>query len=173
MKIKFTIITIAILLIASGFTLAQSEGIQKGDKEILFSGYMSTNTNFDYGYANFFFSYSKYVTNRLSLGVGPTLSFSFSDDTESNLGLSIFTKYNFNQTKKTVPYASLSYYQYSFKTEGDTKLGDLASIQIGLGMKNFINEFLAVDSQLSYGFGLSSADNGGSLLLIIGLSYMF
>ena len=173
MKIKITLFTIAIILFASNNIFSQSEGIQKGDREITFNGFISTNSKFDYGFANFYFSYSKYLSDRLSLGFGPTLSVSFSDDTNADLGLSIFSKYNFNQTKKTVPYATLQYYQYSFKTDEETKLKDYAFIQTGLGMKNFINEFLAVDTQLSYGFGLSSSGSGGSILLITGLSLLF
>jgi len=175
MKIKFTII--AILLIASQFSFSQSEGIQKGDHEITFNGFVYSVTGLDSKNVNgdFAFTYGSYLSRSFLFGWGPGLSVSYDDNEEkvkADFNGRVFMKLNFTSTKKSIPYLNLQYYQYTFKIEDDKNFLDYGYMQGGLGLNNFINEYLAVDLQLNYGVSVKESSIG-LLQFSIGLNYLF
>lgn len=177
MKFKFTFLTIAIILCALKMSYSQNEGIQRGDKEINFNGYITAMTGMEEKNVsgNFFLNYGEYMSKSVLFGFGPGVNITYNDSEKevvTNFSAVVFMKINFSSVKKTIPYATLQYNQYSFKTPEGGSFFDNAYAQAGLGMKNFINEFLAVDTQLNYGI-LVTEPSFGLLQLSIGLSYIF
>lgn len=177
MKRKITFLAVAFLFFLAKSGVAQNEGIQRGDKELTFNGYIFSmtgggNKNVS---GNFFFNYGEYMSKSVLFGFGPGLNISYNDIDEkvqTDLSASLYFKFNFSNVKKSIPYSTIQYYQYSFKAPEGGSLLDNGYAQAGLGLKNFINEFLSVDIQLNYGVAVKETSMG-LLQLSIGLSYIF
>lgn len=170
---KILCILLASLLFVS--TAFAEEGVEKGDTEIQFLGLYFTGTGdaeFDYG--NIQFSYGKYLTDKLLLGIGPGLSITSSGgDTTTTFSTSFFATYNFVTNKRTIPYAKAAWYQGDWETEGDQDLMDKASVQVGGGLKHFINEYAAIDGSIVYGFSMADENDDGTVMLMVGISFIF
>ena len=152
-------------------------GIEKGDSEIQFAGfYMKMISKyFDMGGTAFIqVSYAKFITSRFQIGIAPqiTISQGSGSETQTNISASAFFNYNLATASKMIPYVSGQLYQGDFSPEyGDFM--DYSFINVGAGLRNFLNQFAALNTSISYGFALSSANEGGILIIMSGLSFIF
>jgi hypothetical protein len=175
---KQILTVVALLLI---YTTAQAQ-IEQGDTEISFMGYYSTVVGEDVdpnGTGSFQLSYGKYITPHLLLGVAPTLSFTTGQDedgdpaVETNWSGSVFFTYNFSTTSKLIPYITGQFYQSTFDIPENSDFTDFSFATFGIGFKNFFNEYASLNTQGLYGFSLSEDAEGGILLIMTGLSFIF
>ncbi|MCK5148250.1 hypothetical protein KAR48_15950 [bacterium] len=177
---KFLFILVLVIILA-GQTFAQ---VEAGDREVSFLGYYSTFIGEDFdanGSGSLQLSYSKFYTKNLQIGFAPTLRFSTGEyedrkpKVEIDISASVFMNFNLATASKTIPYFTAQYYQYSFEidTDNDEKFTDFSYVTVGLGIKNFINEYAAFNTLISYGFSLREEAEGGLLLVMTGLSFIF
>lgn len=155
--------------------------IESGDKEVSFLGYFSTFVGDDVdanGFGSLQISYGKYYTKYFQAGFAPTLSFStVTENNESKLDVQIsgsfFFNLNFAAASKTIPYITGRYYQYTFDIPEGAVLTDYAYVTIGGGVKSFFNEYAALNTLVTYGFSLREEAEGGILMIMTGLSFIF
>ena len=175
---KVILITAGLCLVASG-ALAQ---IERGDSEVSFLGYFSTMVGEDVepnGSGSFQLSYGKYVSRYLLFGVAPTLRFFTTQDehgesvVETDWSGSIFFNFNFTTASKMVPYITGQYYQFTFDIPEGMDFTDFSYVNVGFGVKNFFNEYAALNMLGSYGFSLAEEAEGGIVVLMAGLSFIF
>lgn len=175
---KQILIVVALLFIIAS---AQAQ-IEKGDTEIGFMGYYSTRVGEDIdpnGSGSFQLSFGKYITPKLLLGIAPTLSLYTGQDedgdptVETNWSGSVFFTYNFSTTSKLIPYLTGQYYQSQFDIPENAEFTDFSFVTFGLGFKNFFNEYASLNTQGLYGFSLAEDAEGGILLIMTGLSFIF
>lgn len=157
---------ILILLMFSTSLFAQAD-IEQGDSELgFFASYFSTEDS-DFGYINL--NYNYYITSHLKIGVGPTIMIN-SDDTEFSGSFSI--GYNFSTSGRAIPYIDAYWYQQDFDPEyGD--FTDFSFVNFGVGLKNFFNQYVALDSKIAYGMSLAENSESGILQVTSGLSVFF
>jgi len=151
------------------------EGIESGDKELSFNGFIFTTVGTDYSFAsgNIFVSYGSYVTDKLVVGVAPGVSISSSQgEIGFDLSGQLYLNFNFSSTKRSFPFIRLSYYQYSFDVDDIEDLLLYAFAQFGLGFKSFINENLAWETTATYGISLDNPEVG-NLMLMTGITVKF
>lgn len=166
------------LILASFFISAQAqefEGIERGDKELSFNGFVFTTVGTDYSYAsgNIFVSYGAYVTDKLVLGLAPGVSISSSEGEISfDASAQAYLNFNFSSTKRSFPFFRLSYYQNSFDVEDLEDLLLYAFAQGGLGFKSFLNENLSWETTVTYGVSLDDPTTG-NLMLMTGITFKF
>ena len=177
---KKIIILLLTVIITANVYAQEDEGISKGDNEITFNGFVfaSVGTESKHSFGNLFLSYGKYYTDKLLIGIAPGVSISTAttmDGTEVNTDWSgqLFANYNFSVVKKGFPYVKGSYYQQTFDIPEGDSFKDYGSLQIGLGYKSFFNEFASIDTSLNYGKSLREGAEGGSIMLMTGLSFIF
>lgn len=150
------------------------EGIESGDKELSFNGFLFTNVGSEYGMTsgNIFVSYGSYITDKLLVGIAPGVSLSsYMGEITADFSGQLYGNFNFTSKHRTIPYVRGSYYQQSFDTEYAT-LFELAYIQGGIGFKYFFNERLAWDTTVTYGLSLGNVEIG-NLMLLTGLSIVW
>jgi len=184
-------ILLVLVLLMALFSFAFSQ-VEQGDKEILFSGTLTSIVGIEnYSAMNIMLnlSYGYFVTDNLQLGIGPMLSYSrtktinpshspYDEDEEvineeTNVSGYAFFNFNFSTSGKTVPYISGQWYQFKFKPEEGRKFSDYSYANIGIGVRNFITEYAALNTSANYGFSLSKDTEGGILLVTTGLSLIF
>ena len=73
---------------------------------------------------------------------------------------------------KTVPYLAAQWYQTDFDPE-DGEFSDYSYVNFGFGIRNFFNEFAALNTSVNYGFSLAEDSEGGVLLILTGVSVIF
>lgn len=172
---------VVLCLVLGGQALAQ---VEEGDKEVSFLGYFSTFIGEDFdanGTGSLQISYSKFYTKHLQLGFAPTLTFYTSKNDENkdvlktDIAASVFMNLNMATASKLIPYLTAQYYQYTFDidTDNDEKFTDYSFVNVGLGFKNFINEYAAFNTLVTYGFSLREEAEGGILMVMTGLSFIF
>lgn len=149
------------------------EGIEGGDTEISFNGFVFTTVGTEYRTTtgNLFLAFGKYFTDKLLMGVAPGLTISSvagQDEITTDFSGQIYLNYNFSSTRPAFPYIRLSYYQYSFDFEYQDFI-DLAYVQGGLGYKAFLNANIAWDTTITYGLNLGTPEYG-NLMLMTGIS---
>lgn len=168
----------ALFLLTSG-AFAQIEG---GDTEVSFMGYFTTLIGEDIdpnGSGSIQLSYGKYISPRLLLGVAPTMTFYTGQDEEgepkieTDFSGSIFFNFNFSTAAKFIPYITGQYYQFTFDIPEDRKFTDYSYVNVGLGFKNFFNEYAAFNTLVSYGFSLAENADWGILVVQTGISFIF
>jgi len=185
---KRLILTAICLLIFASLSFAQ---VEQGDSEVIFSGmYMSLVGIKDYSYSmgSLNLSYGKFVTDNLEIGIGPTLTFTRTKQTtynwyggeededitqETHISGIVFFNINFSTSSKTVPYIAGQWYQSEFKIEKDEEFSDYSYANIGFGIRNFYNEYAALNTSINYGWSLAKDAEGGVLLITTGLSVIF
>jgi len=154
------------------FVQAQEfEGIERGDKELSFNGFLFTTIGTEYNAisGNFFLSYDSYITDKLVIGIAPGVSVSSSDgDITADISGQVYLNFNFSSTKRSFPFIRLSYYQYSFDFETYDIL-DVAFAQGGLGFKSFLSAKLSWETTITYGVNLSTPEIG-NLMLMTGIT---
>lgn len=177
---KKIIILLLIVIITANVYAQEDEGISRGDNEITFNGFVFTSVGTDSknSFGNLFLSYGKYYTDKLLIGLAPGISISTTHTAEgtevkTDLSGQLFANYNFSVVKKGFPYVKGSYYQSTFDIPDGASFTDYGVMQIGLGYKLFFNEFASIDTSLNYGKSLAEGAEGGSLMLMTGLSFIF
>ncbi|GEM_PF-3503227 len=169
---------VLIFVLISSFTFAQEqeEGITKGDMELSFYGLVFTTVGTDYNIAmgTIFASYGHYFTKNLLVGVAPGITItSAMGETSTDFSFQVFSAFNFMVDKKLVPYARASFYQYSVDIPEGAKFNDYSYLQVGGGFKMFFTPQIAWDTSLNFGFGLSKASEGATMMLLTGLAFKF
>ena len=160
--------------ITSLFLVVQAqefEGIERGDKELSFNGFLFTTLGTEYNSfsGNFFVSYGSYITDKLVIGLAPGLSVSsIEGDIQLNFSGQAYLNFNFSSTRRSFPFIRLSYYQYSFDFETYEVL-DVAYGQGGLGFKSFLTQNLSWETIITYGVNLSTPEIG-NLMLMTGIT---
>jgi hypothetical protein len=150
--------------------------VEKGDTEIQFMGYIASISDLTTGSIQVSIGY--YFTPKLQIGIGPAvtiMSYTFIDywgieltETEVELSSTLFGTYNFSTSERLVPYVTATWYQLTYDIPELLDFTDFSFITAGGGLKYFLNENVAVNSSLMYGFSLGGGD--GLLLLFSGLS---
>lgn len=176
---KKAFLVVLMLLVTSG-AYAQ---IEKGDTELSFMGYFRSIVGEDVdvnGSGSFQLSYGKYITPKLMIGLAPVLSFFVAEDEggdpiiESDWSGVAFFNYNFSTASKFVPYLTGQYFQWTFDIPEGSEFTDFSYVNVGLGFKNFFNEYAAFNTLVSYGFSLAEGAEGiGVLSIMTGLSFIF
>jgi len=173
---KAIFILIFALVCSFSFAQEQEEGITKGDMELSFNGFVFTTVGTDYDIAvgNIFVSGGLYLTKALLVGVAPGISItSVMGETSADFSFQIFSTYNFMVDKKLVPYTRASFYQQSVDIADEASFTDYSFIQAGGGFKMFFTPQIAWDTSLNIGFGLSSASEGATIMLLTGIAFKF
>jgi len=177
---KAFFIAVALFLFVSG-AWAQ---IERGDSEISFMGYYVTLVGEDIevnGSGVFQLSYGKYITSRLQIGIAPNLRFYLAEEEDGEKVLktdwsgSVFFNFNFSTASKFIPYITGQYYQFTFDIPEDAEFTDYSYVNVGIGFKNFFNEYAAFNTLVSYGFSLAKEreKNVGLLSIMTGLTFIF
>ncbi|MBN2417597.1 hypothetical protein JXO52_17300 [bacterium] len=155
--------------------------IESGDKEVSFLGYFSTFVGDDVeanGFGSVQISYGKYYSKYFQAGFAPTFSFAtITEDGEPKVDVQIsgsfFFNLNFAAASKTIPYITGRYYQYTFDIPEGGVLTDYAYVTVGGGIKSFFNEYAAFNTMVTYGFSLREEAEGGIVMIMTGLSFIF
>ena len=166
--------TLILFICLTVINLSYSQ-VEKGDSEITFLGYISTHagTDISSSFGSILFSYGYFITANFQIGVGPQLSLSsFGGETTTHLSGSVFLNYNFSTSSKMIPYLSAQWYQIDLSPE-DGDFLDFAYLNVGIGMRNLFNEYLAFNFQATYGFSLSEFTKRGLMTIKAGLSFIF
>lgn len=131
------------------------------------------------GYGSLQISYGKFYSKYLQLGIAPTLSFSTGEDEdgdpkiETQISGSVFFNFNMTAASKTIPYITGRYYQFTFDIPEDTDFIDYSYVTVGIGVKSFFNEYAAFNTLVTYGFSPAVENEGGIVLIMTGLSFIF
>ena len=174
--------TILVLICLLLFVSAAHAQIEKGDTEVSFMGYFSTLVGEDIeanGFGSVQLSYGKYLTKNLLFGIAPTVNFSTGQDEDGDPELNIdfsgsaFLNFNFTTASTFVPYFTAQYYQYTFDIPEGAVFTDYSYVNVGLGFKNFFNEYAAFSTLVSYGFSLAEDAEWGILVISTGLTFLF
>lgn len=160
----------------SGFASGSGDvGIEKGDSEVQFAAFyiLMMYKDFKMGNSTIQLSYGKFFTSRLQLGIAPQITMSiFSDQADTHISASAFVNYNFSSASRLIPYASAQWYQSDFSPKyGD--FSDYSYINVGVGLRNFFNQYAALNTSITYGFSLNPDNEGGFLTIMSGLSFIF
>ncbi len=158
--------------------------IEKGDKEISFMGYYGTYISSEddapaYGFGSVQISYSKFISPLFQVGIAPNINFSTMEDQDGETTVkarfsgSVFFNLNFSNTSKVIPYITGRFYQMEFDIPENAEFSDYSYAQMGFGIKNFINEYAALNMLGTWGFSLAEDAEGGMLMLMVGLSFIF
>lgn len=168
-----------LLLITVSPVLAQ---VEAGDTEVSLLGYFSTFVGDDVdpnGSGSVQLSYGKFVTPFLQLGIAPTMNFRTGEDemgdpkVETDFSGSVFFNLNFSVASRTIPYITARYYQFTFDIPDEAEFTDYSYMTVGLGVKNFFNEYAAFNTLATYGFALAEESEGGIIVIMTGLSFIF
>jgi len=169
---KFLVTALIILL----FTMTADAQVEKGDSEIRFLFYYSHINGDEFssgGRGSLQISYGYFLIPNLQIGIGPQITFTRGGEgTKSKISGSVYFNFNFSTASKTVPYIYGEFYQMDFSPEwGD--FSDYSYLNIGLGVRNFFTEYMALNSAITYGFSLASEAEGGLFMVMTGLSFIF
>lgn len=190
--LKRLILLFSIFFVLSTLSYAQ---VEKGDSEVIFSAMfmsivgvedyssMTGSLNLNYGY---------FLTDNFEIGIGPTITYTKSTSTflsydpntfslteekytseTANVSATAFFNFNFSTSSKTVPYITGQWFQTDFDPEDDMKFSDYSYINVGFGVRNFINEYAALNTSVNYGFSLAENAEGGVILALTGVSVIF
>jgi hypothetical protein len=156
--------------------------IEKGDTEVGLQGYFVSRVGEDIeanGAGSIQLSWGKYFTDRLLIGIAPTMTFFTTQDehgdpmVKTDYAGSVFFNLNFNTTSKLIPYLTGQFFQFTFDIPEDQEFTDYSYATVGLGFKNFFNEYAAFDTIITYGFSLAKESRGGVITIRSGLSFIF
>jgi len=175
---KIYVFIIALLMFSSsGFCQVES-----GDREISFLGFFSTFVGEDVepnGYGSIQISYGKYYGRYLEIGIAPIITFATGKDEDgepkidTQISGSIFFNLNLAAASRTIPYITGRYYQFTFDIPEGAEFTDYSYITVGAGFKNFINEYAAFNTVVTYGFSPVEDREGGIVMVMTGFSFFF
>jgi hypothetical protein len=161
MKNFFSLLLTCVLLVSFGpQTFSQ---VEKGDANIGFNTQLSSLVGVDATNASgsIYLSYQYYVSNNVSLGLGPLISFNSSDaSSQTTIGLNFFANYNFlTANGKTLPYLGAVFLLSNSFIEAGTSYIDTSNKSFGVngGLKYFLSERVNLDGNLSYTTILSTS----------------
>lgn len=173
LTMKKFLVTVLIIL---SFTMTANAQVEKGDSEIRFLFYYSHIYADEFssgGRGSLQISYGYFLIPNLQIGIGPQMTFTRAfDGTKTKFSGSVYFTFNLTTASKTVPYINAEFYQMDFSPEWGDFL-DYSYINIGLGVRNFFTEYMALNSAITYGFSLATEAEGGMLMIITGLSFIF
>jgi hypothetical protein len=179
------------MLMCAGSAFGQQE---KGDVELQLVGtYFRTVgvDNFSFGSGTISGRVGYYFTDRLELGVGPTLSISTvttqtppsysyvggqlvitgggsESNTTTTFGSYAFIVYSFMaRGAKAVPYIGAQYFKQDFSNSDDK-----GSVGVNAGLKYFFAKKAAIDFGGTYMWNLTKDAKGGIIFFSIGLSFL-
>ncbi len=176
---KRIILAIIILVFICSNAFGQ---IEKGDTEVSLMGYFNTIVGDDIdanASGSIQLSYGKYFSKYLMIGVAPILSFNTGEDedgdptVETDWSGSAFFNLNLTSASKIVPYVTGQYYQFTFDIPDDAEFKDFSYVNIGFGVKNFINEYAAFNVLITRGFSLAEDSDWAIISVHTGLSFIF
>lgn len=165
MRLFLYTVLAALLFVPS--VMAQAE---QGDREVQFAGSIYAAESFTM--INLTGVYGYYIRDYIEIGGGPMIThmeaYGFDNTT---IGGVFFGRYYFSTVSRSVPYLSGQWYQYDFAPDDPMSFFDASNLQVGGGIKYFINEYIAWDASANLGINLGGGDV--VLLIIGGLSAFF
>ena len=194
---KTMVFGVLALLLAAGSAHAQQKA---GDLELQFYGmyYRTVGTDFTIGSGTIGGKIGPYLTDNLQVGLGPTLTITTTSmptttyrvnpvtgdfivetvtetNTTTTFGTSLFVVYSFlSRSGKIVPYLGAQYFKRDFNRPFSE---DRGSAGVNAGLKYFFARKTALDFSANYLWDLNSEEQGGSngglILLMFGLSFLF
>ena len=154
-----------------------SIGIERGDKEVGFMGFWSKMignelTSAETGMIRLSFGY--HWTDRLQVGAAPQWIITASEGggTWYFFSVSFFVNYNLTTSSKMVPYITGEWFQENFYFGMDDILSH-AYLTLGGGLRNFFNEYAALNTSIKYGFSLGGEGKRTVLTITSGVSVIF
>ncbi len=177
---KYVVALMVAFLAVSASTASAQQ--QQGDREVSVNVYYyrTVGSDFAFGVGSIQGKFGMFLTDRLELGVAPTISISttsttdfFTGETESEttttLGSGFFGSYSFlTANARTVPYVGGQYYVQDLDNAGDT-----SSIGINGGAKHYLTEKAFLDGSANYLMSLADGSEGGILLFTAGIGFLF
>lgn len=158
------------LFVSANAAFAQQEA---GDMEIQIAGTYLTTVGTDFSFNSGFIQakLGRYVTDNLELGVAPNISITKvqGQDTDVTVGGGAFAVYSFLAgDATTVPYFGAQYFKSDLSESEDN-----GSAGVTGGLKFFVTEKAAFDFSGNYLFDLNEGSEGGLLLFVAGISFLF
>ncbi len=174
-------------------TLSSAQ-VETGDSEVIFSGMFMSIVgidNYSSVTASLNLNYGYFLTKNLEIGFGPTVThtrtkmtfttFDFFQgekeeehiDETTNVSGTVFINLNFATASKTVPYFAAQWFQSDFNPKGEQKFSDFSYLNVGFGIRNFLNEYAALNTSVNYGWSQAENAEGGIILVLTGLSVIF
>ena len=183
---------IILALVVGAVPSTSAAQAKAGDKEILVSGFVGTFfTSFENPFTgdddsltvtsgNVIFGFGYFATDRLQIGVAPTLTISSSPDLlggtniDTDLGASGRLQYYFGAGDATVkPYIGYELLIRSFDAPEGASVADNLFNSALFGVKNYLSERTALDFSGSYGFGMKDPGSLQQLTFRVGITYLF
>jgi hypothetical protein len=173
-NMKKTGIWLLLLMFVAGSAFAE-EGVEEGDLEISFFGMYTKGTgDLDVSFGMIQVRMGKYFTDKLLLGVAPGLQiFDAGGYSSTDATFEVFSAYNFSTASRTIPYVKGSLNQTKTDIPDNQDFLDYAFLQAGFGVKNFFNEYAALDTSIAYGFSIGQGPDSGNLMLLSGITFVF
>jgi len=170
---KKVLLTFMLFTLLTSMAMAQ---VEQGDREFQFLGSIYTAKSFSW--VKIQTTYGLFITPNIQIGAGPAIDyFKFDaggsgDDSRTTFSSSFFARYNFDVATKKIPYISAQWLQSDFAPDDPQSFTDATFLQVGGGVKFFVNEYLAYDVSGNYGFGLGESSSS-ALFITFGLSAFF
>ena len=144
---------------------------QKGNSEVQISGFATVMDG--NGFGSVFVKYGKFITDKVQVGVSPSVDFRTGNFSNTTVGAGAFLTYSFlTSDAQTVPYFGASYR----KSDIDNWDFDYGSAGGQIGFKRFFTPQAAFDISGNYLVTIP-ADNRfksvGLIYLTFGFSYLF
>ncbi len=171
---KVILFVIVSVFVSANAAFSQQEA---GDLEIQIAGTYLTSigTDFDFSQGTIQGKLGRYITDNLEIGVAPTITITTTDagfgdsDIDVTFGGGAFVQFAFLLgDATTVPYIGGQYFK-SDLSESD----DSGSAGVTGGLKFFVTEKAAFDFSGNYLFDLNEGSEGGLLLFVAGISFLF
>lgn len=163
---------------------AQAEA---GDKEILtFANVVSViGSGFSSTSGNVFFNVGQFISDRMEVGGGPSITISRSSfdtgfgsgsstETDFGVGVNGFVRYYFGEASATLkPYAGGELVVNKLNVGDDESFADQVFASGSAGVKNYLTENAAIDFKGSFGVNPSNPGELQLFLFTVGLTYIF
>ncbi len=180
---------IILSLLVAGLSYSSYGQVQKSDKNLGFGFDVSSlGGDAEESRTNMFFSYTHFISNRVSLGFGPRFGWNTTTDASGEESKNNTIGYNFNLNYSFVsdngfalPYLGLQYTNLRQKQEGNDDPFVTTSIGGNIGIRFFVTERLNIDNNFSITRIISNNDaldefgfdvDGTVLQLNVGLGYI-
>ncbi|MCK5147858.1 outer membrane beta-barrel protein [bacterium] len=164
------------ILILMCFSLPAVAQVEKGDSEIrllFFYSQISNDEDDSDVSGSLQIGYGYFFTPQFQVGLSPRININDGmSGIETTFSGSIYMGYNFTVSSKTVPYLTGEWYQNDFSPDQGT-FSDHSYLTIGFGVRNFFTEYAALNTMISYGFSMASEAEGGLLMFLSGISFIF
>lgn len=178
---KKSVITVLLCVLFALPAMAQQE---QGDSELQLLGSYLTPTGVEdpVGFYMVQAKYGYYFTDSFEFGTGASYQGTTEEDGYWIVGLFPFFSYSFLMgDSKTVPYLAAQYYlfiteveEYNLETyESEKKTDTMSFMGVSGGFKQYVSPKVALDLSGNYHFSLEKEVEGGMLLIMLGVSFLF